>query len=224
MTARGEPRHSVTTADLLRRRLPVRAVHNPTGRSQPCVDSSLGVRPDYRPSSNIVARCPLPRRPKPSLRREPYRSSRSFRPCRSSRLRRFPPPDDLRVCCTPQPDLGFAMFRTPLPKQKRRPRWRPPFEAFPSSAAGVATPYPLVVRPEPCCHVSHPDLRVFNPPMNPLRPPRSCLHGAARCFLGLASLRMCPRSPAVGEKRTAHRWGARRGSSLGVRYPEVLGS
>lgn len=178
--------------------MPVRAVHYQSGRNQIRVDSSLGVRPDYRPSSDIATGCPLQRGPKPSLRREPYHSSRSFRPCRSSRLRRFSPPDDSRVCCTPQPDLGFAMFRACLPKQDRRSRWRPPFEAFPSSAAGVATPYPLVVRPEPCCHVSHPDLRVFNPPMNPLQSPRSCLHGAARCFLGLASLECAPVSRPSG--------------------------
>jgi len=34
----------------------------------------------------------------------------SFRPCRSSRLRRFSPPGTLQVCCTLLPILGFAMF------------------------------------------------------------------------------------------------------------------
>jgi hypothetical protein len=35
----------------------------------------------------------------------------SFRPCRSSRLRRFPPPHALQVCCTLKPIMGFATFR-----------------------------------------------------------------------------------------------------------------
>jgi hypothetical protein len=35
----------------------------------------------------------------------------SFRPCRSSRLRRISPRSSLQVCCTLQPAMGFAMFR-----------------------------------------------------------------------------------------------------------------
>jgi hypothetical protein len=35
----------------------------------------------------------------------------SFRPCRSSRLRRFPPHTASQVCCTLQPVMGFAWFR-----------------------------------------------------------------------------------------------------------------
>jgi len=81
-----------------------------------------------------------------------------FRSCRSSRLQRFPPQradpkirpfDSLRVCCTPQPAMGFTTFRTPWsasrpsrdpkvvdPKvQGSLPQWRIPFEAFPSSTA-----------------------------------------------------------------------------------------
>lgn len=41
-----------------------------------------------------------------------------FRPCRSSRLRRFAPRRALQACCILQPILGFASFqtgRTPLP-------------------------------------------------------------------------------------------------------------
>jgi len=46
-----------------------------------------------------------------------------LRSCRSSRLQRFPPQrsdpkirsfDGPRVCCTPQPTMGFTTFRTPL--------------------------------------------------------------------------------------------------------------
>jgi hypothetical protein len=35
----------------------------------------------------------------------------SFRPCRSSRLRRFAPPGTFQVCCTLKPILGFARFQ-----------------------------------------------------------------------------------------------------------------
>lgn len=82
-----------------------------------------------------------------------------FRSCRSSRLQRFPPQrsdpkirsfDGPRVCCTPQPTMGFTKFRTPWnglstePRPEGRwtrrsvgspPLWRRPYEAFPSSAA-----------------------------------------------------------------------------------------
>jgi len=82
-----------------------------------------------------------------------------LRSCRSSRLQRFPPQrpdpktrpfDGPRVCCTPQPTMGFTTFRTPWlglsteprPGGRRtrrsvgsRPQWRTPYEAFPSSAA-----------------------------------------------------------------------------------------
>lgn len=37
-------------------------------------------------------------------------SIRTFRPCRSSRLRRFSPHLSPRVCCTSQPIMGFARF------------------------------------------------------------------------------------------------------------------
>lgn len=72
---------------------------------------------------------------------------RSFRPCRSSRLRRFPPCDPLQVCLTLQPVLRFAafqIFRIIAPARLRsvRPTLRSspaapftPFRAFPSSCA-----------------------------------------------------------------------------------------
>jgi hypothetical protein len=40
-------------------------------------------------------------------------SSNSFRPCRSSRLRRFSPRVAVQVCCTLQPTMGFARLRAP---------------------------------------------------------------------------------------------------------------
>lgn len=48
---------------------------------------------------------------------------RSFRPCRSSRLRRLSPLIGLRVCCAPQPTLGFTRFWTSRPKPRRPPLW-----------------------------------------------------------------------------------------------------
>jgi len=78
----------------------------------------------------------------------------SFRSCRSSRLQRFSPQrprsedrdlDSSQVCCTLQPIGGFTTFWVPgdtrpptiLSERFRNPpRWRIPFEAFPSPAAG----------------------------------------------------------------------------------------
>jgi hypothetical protein len=62
---------------------------------------------------------------------------------------RIHPFDGSRVCCTPQPAVGFTTFRTLwfcLSADRRPggrgpegpenlPLWRRPFEAFPSSAA-----------------------------------------------------------------------------------------
>jgi hypothetical protein len=45
----------------------------------------------------------------PSARR--CHSPDSFRPCRSSRLRRFAPPRAFQVCCTLKPIVGFATFQ-----------------------------------------------------------------------------------------------------------------
>jgi hypothetical protein len=75
--------------------------------------------PASTPGRELAPRSlPLPRTPKspglgfrsrPSARR--CHPSSAFRPCRSSRLRRFAPLGRLRVCCTPQPTMGFAMFQ-----------------------------------------------------------------------------------------------------------------
>lgn len=93
-------------------------------------DTSLGVVND-RPSVDISAQRPLPdatslrraacsaqapqgsgfrkTRQRPSARR--CHPPNSFRPCRSSRLRRFAPLGAVQVCCTLQPTMGFATFR-----------------------------------------------------------------------------------------------------------------
>lgn len=55
--------------------------------------------------------------PKPASKSEPFgktaaKRSHTFRPCRSSRLRRFAPTRSLQVCFTSQPTMGFTTFQT----------------------------------------------------------------------------------------------------------------
>jgi hypothetical protein len=59
------------------------------------------------PLRRHCARASTPSGPKPTFALS-LPSSESFRPYRSSRLRRFSPRVYLRVCCTPQPTMGFA--------------------------------------------------------------------------------------------------------------------
>jgi hypothetical protein len=102
-------------------------------------DSSLGVVND-RPSVDMHAQRPLPvasslrraacskqapqgsethrTRQRPSARR--CHAPDSFRPCRSSRLRRFSPLGAVQVCCTLQPTMGFATFRDRWIRASRR--------------------------------------------------------------------------------------------------------
>ena len=81
-------------------------------------------------SPGVPQRSPLHRchrvRPLSVARGSELPHPNTFRPCRSSRLRRFTPHTALRVCCTPQPVIGFAWFRadrrhspTPDPPPKR---------------------------------------------------------------------------------------------------------
>jgi hypothetical protein len=117
-----------------------------------------------RPSIGLGAGCPLRWSAAPrscrasvpegtSVRRgaTPVRSCQapdSFRPCRSSRLRRFAPPGTSQVCCTLKPILGFATFQAlgtdSLPW---RFRWadKPPF----GCAAACASPKGRPGRPPP---------------------------------------------------------------------------
>lgn len=100
---------------------------------------------------------PLPNEPSPVLRRDAYQASRSFRPCRFTRLRRFTPHWASQVCCTLQPVMGFAVFRSSRPGREVpgdvcevSPLRRMPFEAFPSPAAASChhDPCLLAVGPE----------------------------------------------------------------------------
>jgi len=76
-----------------------------TDRSRPLVSGS---------SPGVPQRSPLHRhhrvRPLSVARGSGLPHPNTFRPCRSSRLRRLPPHTASRVCCTPQPVMGFARF------------------------------------------------------------------------------------------------------------------
>lgn len=68
-------------------------------KDHPSVDISAGVH------SHLLSQASARRLPAPHM----------FRPRRSSRPRRFPPPSDLRACCIPQPTMGFTGFPRPGP-------------------------------------------------------------------------------------------------------------
>lgn len=96
-------------------------------------DSSLEIHP-FRPAIDTNRTRSLRRQlPAPSTRVS--HDPDTFRPCRSSRLRRFTPRSIVRVYCAPQPIMGFAEFpghpheaRSPFPTarcpSKLSPRWQ----------------------------------------------------------------------------------------------------
>jgi len=91
----------------------VRSARDPrprAGRSRPVVSgSSLGV-PQRSPLHRHPRVCPLS-----VSRGSGLPHPNAFRPCRSSRLRRLAPHTGPRVCCTPQPVLGFVRFPADAP-------------------------------------------------------------------------------------------------------------
>lgn len=103
----------------------------------------------------------------PSARR--CHPSRVFRPCRSSRLRRFSPCDPLQVCCALQPILRFAPFRIlrpfPLPAvasgSPPEPRSSPDahhtLQSLPLAVRRTASPRPLPSRRLPTSGLSSSD-------------------------------------------------------------------
>jgi hypothetical protein len=158
-TAVDAPHRIETPAPLLYRGIPVRAVR--AVRADPKVDlhvpdSSLGVhrsplRRHDRPASTSRPGRRLgfaPGLPRPGCAPFlPFLPASTVSPQRPDpKIRPF---DGSRVCCTPQPAMGFTTFRTPwhsLSAEPRpeglrpegpgsRPLWRRPYEAFPSSAA-----------------------------------------------------------------------------------------
>jgi hypothetical protein len=75
-----------------------------------------------RPSADTTVAAPTPAWAVAQASARDCHVPSAFRSCRSSRLQRFPtqradpeirPSDGLRVCCTPQPAMGFTTFRTP---------------------------------------------------------------------------------------------------------------
>lgn len=84
------------------------------------------------PKSRLVNSVPEGSRSRRTRRRLSARSCHtpdSFRPCRSSRLRRFAPLNTLQVCCTLHPTMGFTTFQILFPAshggaRKERPHAR----------------------------------------------------------------------------------------------------
>jgi len=146
--------------------------------------------------------CPVPknrfRRTEPLPSARGRHTSRLFRPCRSSRLRRFAPRCALQVCCTLQPAMGFAGFpaastdRADTAHRCAPPGWTAlaafltgatPFGAFPSPAAAARHRAAMPSRRHDRSSRTHRTrkraLRVpptrrrpqgFEPPSSPLRP------------------------------------------------------
>ena len=121
----------------------------------PDASSSKAIRfrslpsPDCRPkptevlgsSPGVPQRSPLHRhpcvRPLSVARGSGLPHPNAFRPCRSSRLRRFTPHTVSRVCCTPQPVMGFTRFPAEgrlSPTPDISPSVPFPFEALPDSS------------------------------------------------------------------------------------------
>jgi hypothetical protein len=102
----------------------------------------------------------------------------AFRPCRSSRLRRFSPHTASRVCCTPQPVMGFARFPAGGPTRADSPTFLraflSPSKLFPIPA-GCLSPGSLPPRRCPVEPKSYaPRPRGLVPVSRPHRP---CCHG-----------------------------------------------
>ena len=92
----------------------------PEGLAFRALDSSLGVH-QRSPLRQYRCRVSTPgwAEARPSARS--CQTPDAFRPCRSSRLRRFTPLDTLQVCCTLHPAMGFAKFPVcSLPCARRR--------------------------------------------------------------------------------------------------------
>jgi hypothetical protein len=118
------PHRIETPARLLFRGIPVRAVRERLSRSE---DRPRRFRTPLlgfidRPSVDTTITASSPAWAVAQTSDRDYHVPIVFRSCRSSRLQRFPTQradpktrsfDGPRVCCTPQPTMGFAQFRTP---------------------------------------------------------------------------------------------------------------
>jgi hypothetical protein len=137
----------------------VRSVRRRVGPEGPAVcvlDYSLGVH-QRSPLRQYRCRASSPGRAEARPSARSCHAPSMFRPCRSSRLRRFTPLDTLQVCCTLHPAMGFATFPVgscPLPEGWGReaglPRWRHTLRSFPlrsRSPRVTARRFPHVVAP-----------------------------------------------------------------------------
>jgi hypothetical protein len=143
---------------------------------------------------------------------------RAIRPCRSSRLRRFPPCDPLQVYCTLQPVLRFAPFQSSRIIAPTRLRVvRPTLLVLPGSAVFLHTlqSFPLVVRrtasPRPLPSHRSSRSQGFSRTTSPLsRPgvatrPDPLLSWASFPFRVLPFRSACIRSARTGPARTQDR-------------------
>lgn len=103
-------------------------------------NSSLGVRRTTPPPTTLPEFTPERAVARPSVVR--VQAVHSFRPCRSTRLRRLTPLAAAQVCCTLQPVMGSAVFQSRVLSTKVLnatvagfPLRRLPFEAFPLQTA-----------------------------------------------------------------------------------------
>jgi hypothetical protein len=138
----------------------------PEGPAVRTLDSSLGVH-QRSPLRQYRCRVSTPgwAEARPSARS--CQTPDAFRPCRSSRLRRFTPPDTLQVCCTLHPAMGFATFPArPAPEPggsswgRAFPSGARPFGVFPSAAGRGTSP-----RSDPLSPLFQPSSR--GPPVLP---------------------------------------------------------
>ena len=92
----------------------------PEGLAFRALDYSLGVH-QRSPLRQYRCRVSTPGRAEARPSARSRQTPGAFRPCRSSRLRRFTPLDTLQVCCTLHPAMGFAKFPVcSLPCARRR--------------------------------------------------------------------------------------------------------
>jgi hypothetical protein len=129
-----------------------------------------------------------------------YHFPSTFRPCRSSRLRRFTPRIVLRVYCAPQPTMRFAWFQAVVDSRRRStlPTGVHTLRSFPlrgwlwPSPLAEATVHRTTIPSRRCSHLRR---NVCVCPTTGIQPtaksvaqPQCCHFGPARCSLGLPRL------------------------------------
>jgi len=134
------------------------------------LDSSLGVH-QRSPLHQYKHRESTPGRLRRADLRPGLPHPDAFRPCRSSRLRRFTPLDTLQVCCTLQPVMGFATFPGAR-ADTRRHRLAPsiPVAQHPSKRSPLQQPSSVT-----------PPRRVHRRSVPPRRCSRSCQRDVPCC-------------------------------------------